>query len=615
MHSYFLYARKSTDVEDKQVLSIEAQLSELRDIAKRDELEIADELIEKRTAKMPGRPVFEEMLKRIEKGEAQGIVCWKVDRLSRNPVDSGRISWLLQQNIIQKIITHDRVYLPQDNVLMMSVEFGMANQYIRDLSQNTRRGLRAKARTGIFPGVAPLGYLNDPRARTIVIDRKRAPLVCKAFEMYARNKYRQEDIANFLFKNGVQTRATKRWMREGGKPLKKDQIRAMLSNIFYFGHFKYANEFYEGKHKPLIDKKLFDRVQFVLKLRGKVRKVKNEPQIYCGLLSCGECGAMITAEEKTKYQKNGNTHHYIYYRCTKKKGKCSQAYTRMEVLDSQLSALLSKLVMPVEWANELNKMLEKDEVETTHSVAASVQALRAQVATLNEKIARITDLFVEQDIERGEYLERKHALMSLKKSVEEQVLLLERDAARWLEPMRNWIKEAQILNEIAQSNDLPSRKSYLQKIFGSNLTLYAREARGTPQNQWFSLATAKENASKSNLISTLARVMGLEPTASSVTGKRSNQLSYTRNELQNNRFLSLNQFACTELVEVCRGRESNSRPVGYDSTALPTELPRQYDNEDNTLENQAQADMCSRAPRILFLKAFPRLTLTLKVPL
>jgi DNA invertase Pin-like site-specific DNA recombinase len=125
---YFLYARKSTDVEDKQVLSIEAQLSELRALAKRDGLEIAEEFVEKRSAKMPGRPVFEEMLKRIERGEAQGIICWKIDRLSRNPVDSGRISWLLQQGTIRKIITHDKAYFPHDNVLLMSVEFGMANQ-------------------------------------------------------------------------------------------------------------------------------------------------------------------------------------------------------------------------------------------------------------------------------------------------------------------------------------------------------------------------------------------------------------------------------------------------------------------------------------------------------
>lgn len=495
---YFLYARKSTDVEDKQVLSIEAQVLELRTIAKRDDLEIVEEFIEKKSAKKPGRAIFEEMLRRIENGEAQGIICWKIDRLSRNPVDSGRISWLLQQNIIQKVITHDRIYLPQDNVLIMSVEFGMANQYIRDLSQNTRRGLVAKARTGMYPGLAPFGYLNDPRTRTIVIDRKKAPLVRKAFEMYAENKYRFEDIASFLFKNGAQTRATKRWMREGGKPFKKDQIKFMLSNIFYFGHFRYANEVYEGRHKPLITKKLFDRVQEVLKIRGRVRKVKNEPQVYCGLISCGECGCAITAEKQKGH---------IYYRCTRKKGQCSQRYIREELLDNQFSAILSKLVLPYEWAIELNKMLDKDAQETTQFAAASIQVLRAQVSTLTEKIARITDLFVEQDIERGEYLERKHILMSQKRSLEEKLLLLEQNAASWLEPMRNWIKEAQMLNKIAQSNDLSSRKSYLQKIFGSNLTLHSREARGTPQNPWVFVSQAKSNLPNSDLISTFAVTM------------------------------------------------------------------------------------------------------------
>lgn len=93
---YFLYARKSTDTEDKQVLSIEAQLSELHALARRDDLDVVAEFVEKRSAKKPGRPVFEEMMRRVERREAQGILCWKIDRLSRNPVDSGRVSWLLQ---------------------------------------------------------------------------------------------------------------------------------------------------------------------------------------------------------------------------------------------------------------------------------------------------------------------------------------------------------------------------------------------------------------------------------------------------------------------------------------------------------------------------------------
>ncbi len=151
--NYFLYARKSTDVEDKQVLSIEAQLTELRALAKEQDLSIACEFVEKQSAKSLGRPVFSEMMSRIEKGEAQGLVCWKLDRLARNPVDGGQISWFLQRGIIQHIQTNERSYRSTDNVLLMSVEFGMANQFILDLSNNTKRGLREKSGAASIPAV------------------------------------------------------------------------------------------------------------------------------------------------------------------------------------------------------------------------------------------------------------------------------------------------------------------------------------------------------------------------------------------------------------------------------------------------------------------------------
>ena len=151
MTNYFLYARKSTDIEDKQVRSIDDQLAVLRALAKEQELNIVTEFVEKQSAKIPGRPIFNDMLARVEKGEAQGIVCWKLDRLARNPVDGGQISWMLQRGIISHIQTHDRSYKPTDNILMMSVEFGMTNQYILDLSSNTKRGLHEKARRGSKP--------------------------------------------------------------------------------------------------------------------------------------------------------------------------------------------------------------------------------------------------------------------------------------------------------------------------------------------------------------------------------------------------------------------------------------------------------------------------------
>src|SRR3972149_4528203 len=171
MSRYFLYARKSTDVEDKQILSIEAQLVELRALARKNELEIAEEFVEKKSAKIPGRAIFNDMMSRIGRGEAQGIICWKIDRLARNPVDGGQIQWLLQQGVIKHIQTHDRSHYPNDNVLMMSVELGMANEYIRQLSANTARGLRQKGRQGDFPGRAPFGYINHSNIKKTAVHR------------------------------------------------------------------------------------------------------------------------------------------------------------------------------------------------------------------------------------------------------------------------------------------------------------------------------------------------------------------------------------------------------------------------------------------------------------
>ena len=160
-------------------------------------------------------------------------------------------------------------------------------------------------------------------------------------------------------------------------------------------------------------------------------------------------------------------------------------------------------------------MAQKDARDASESAEASISALRAEIAVLNEKISRLTDLFVEQDIERGDYLARKRALVDERRQLEEQVLKFERDAAHWLEPLREWINEAQTMREIAQSEDLPLKKSSLQKIFGSNLPLHAREARGTAKMHWLSLVGGKEsqyeNASFPMSVPKVVTPSGFEP--------------------------------------------------------------------------------------------------------
>ncbi|HVM73981.1 MAG TPA: recombinase family protein [Candidatus Paceibacterota bacterium] len=503
--TYFLYARKSTDVEDKQVLSIDGQLAELREIAKRDNLQITEEFIEKRSAKKPGRPVFNDMLRRIERGEAQGIVCWKIDRLARNPVDGGQIQWLLQQGVICNIQTHDRSYLPNDNVLMMSVELGMANEYIRQLSANTSRGLKHKARMGIYPGLAPFGYINNPLTKSVNVERKNAKLIKKTFAMYATGKVRLEDLADLWEKAGV--------LSKGNRRVHISRISFILQNPFYYGHFRYCGEVYEGKHEPIITKDLRDSANAVLRGRGCVPNIENDPAPYCGLLRCGGCGMGITAETREKHQKNGNVHHYVYYRCTRKNKthKCHEAPVRSEILDRQLSALVADYAMPKDWVAPLLAMLDKEAVDAKQTASAAVQGLREEVAELSRNLARLTDVYVAQDIERDDYLERRRTLMSEKKSVEEQIARLERTPSAWIEPARNWIRDASMLDEIAKNFDLPSKKSSLQKIFGLNLALQSREARGIALNPWLELRSSRSKIGKMDLCLILEPTPGFEP--------------------------------------------------------------------------------------------------------
>ena len=491
---YFLYARKSTDVEDKQVLSIEAQLSELHSLAKSENLEIVGEFVEKRSAKQPGRPVFNEILKRIQKGEASGIVCWKLDRLARNPVDGGQISWFLQENIIQHIRTHDRNHYPTDNVLMMSVEFGMANQFIRDLSSNVKRGLRAKVKRGEFPSTAPVGYLNDVRAKTIVVDRKKSKVVRAAFELYAKGNSRLEDISIFMEANGIKSHL--------GNKTHKDRVKFILSNPFYIGLFKYGGEMHEGRHTPIVEKRLFDKVQKVIVERGHPQKAVVEPKALCGLLHCAECGCMITAEVQ-----KGHT----YYRCTKKKGVCSQPYAREEVLIEQIDDMLASYAMPSLWQAEFEKLIAEDEKTSSLKNAAFIQELREKVHDISRKLDRLTDLYIAQDIEREDYLARRRTLVLEKKSVEEQAARLEANAGAWLEPIREWVKDASLLDEAAISEDVPSKKSSLQKIFGSNLHLHNKEVRETATPPYAALLAARENYSETDPSFIRAAGLGLEP--------------------------------------------------------------------------------------------------------
>ena len=331
---FVIYARKSTESEDRQALSIQSQIIEMKEIAKRDHIQIVDILQESKTAKKPGRPIFNEMIKRFEKGKYDGILCWKIDRLARNPVDEGTIKWMLQNSTIKQIKTFDRDYNPEDNVVIASIEFSMASQYIRDLSRNVKRGQAEKIRRGEYPATPPIGYLLDYKTKKIFIDDERWQFVKDAFKLYATHEYSLPKLADKLFADGFRSR--------NGKKVWANQIYNILKNPIYYGWFRWKEQIYKGIHAPIVSKALFDEVQETFKPKQHIVERNIHNFLFRGHLICGECGLGITAElrNKKKYNKK-----YTYYRCTKSRGtdKCSQKYLREEELIKEIDKQLAKL--------------------------------------------------------------------------------------------------------------------------------------------------------------------------------------------------------------------------------------------------------------------------------
>ena len=251
MIKYFIYCRKSSEDEERQILSIEAQLTELREFAKQNNLFVVKEFYESKTAKEPGREVFNFMMAEIEKGNAQGILAWNPDRLARNSIDGGRVIYLVDTGKIQSLKFPTFWFEPTpQGKFMLSVAFGQAKYYTDNLKENILRGIRQKIRRGELSAKAPLGYFNEPRLRTIEPDKKTFNKVKEILRAFATGEYTLTKIQSKMFSLGL--------VGKEGKSLHLSTIQSILTNPFYYGHFKYRGEIHQGSHKPMISKKLFE---------------------------------------------------------------------------------------------------------------------------------------------------------------------------------------------------------------------------------------------------------------------------------------------------------------------------------------------------------------------
>ncbi len=495
MLKHVIYCRKSTESEERQMLSIDAQYSELNELAQAQGLSVSGRFHESKSAKEPGREVLNDMLRRIERGEANAILCWKLDRLARNFDEGGRIIGMLQRGVIREIRTCERTYLPSDNVMMIALEFGMANQYSRDLSTNIRRGIREKVRRGIYSCKAPLGYFNEPRLRTIEPHPERFKKVKKALELFASGDYSLTALQREMTKLGLVGERSK-------KPLPLSSIGNLLRNPFYYGVFYHKGEMHEGTHVPMITKKTFDDIQAALVAVGKPRLRNSRGHknlLFLDFATCGSCGYAVTGERHIK--KSGLTFHY--YRCSHKnkiKHCEDRSFIRQEKFYEEIKRNTQLVALPDDWKDRFLAKVEIWELEAGEATQKQIACFKEDIAALKSKLTRINHAFTEGQLEFEEYKELKNPLVQNKAELEQKLIALERDKTGRLEPVKEWIFQAnQAVKWVFEENWM-EMKSFLKKV-GSNRLLKAQTITVEFKKPWILLAETNISVRSTNDIS------------------------------------------------------------------------------------------------------------------
>jgi DNA invertase Pin-like site-specific DNA recombinase len=401
---YCLYARKSSESDERQAMSIDSQIKEMRELADKEGIKVVKVLQESFSAKQSGqRPVFMQLLTDLRSGEVNSVLTWAPDRLSRNAGDLGSLVDLMDDKKLLKIRTYSQGFTntPSEKFMLM-ILCSQAKLENDNRGESVKRGIRAKCEMGWRPCMPPIGYYNLVMAgvHDIVVDPERGPYVTEMFKRAAK---------------GDGGRTLKVWLEiigatsRKGKLVNLSSIYLMLRNPFYYGMFEYpigSGKWYEGSHEPLVTKELFDEAQKQIVAPKRVKWGSKE-FTFRRFLTCYSCGSMMVGEEKLKKLKSGNSNRHVYYHCVRHaKDECHEPYITEKALVEQLLIISNKLTAEkisleprlVKNIKKFGNMLETMNPNKKYSKTKTIQGYAKYVlekGSESEKIQLVRNLNVK----------------------------------------------------------------------------------------------------------------------------------------------------------------------------------------------------------------------------
>lgn len=482
---YIAYLRKSEVREDRQVLSIPAQKRAIQE--RFPDLNIIEFREETRSAFVPGRPIYDQTLLDIEEGRADGLIAWHPNRISRNEIDSARLTYALRKPLKDlRFCTYTFENTPE-GIMMLQMIMNQSQYESSKQGRDVKRGMLEKVEgSKERPGVVPTGYFKKPvlgpngellkkKDNKLVTktdtDPERIEHVRKMWRMLLSGVYTPREIRKIANEEwGYTLRATR---KTGGGPIGLSTIYRMFTNPFYAGWIRHNGKLYKGDHEAVITLEEFDYAQKLLGKRGKPRLNAHE-YAFTALIKCGECGCSIAGKTNEKFVKRENKIvTYVHYYCIRKSEKrpCSQTkYTRVEDLEAEIMNELAKYEILPEFRDLALSILKRDnalEVSDRQTTYKSQQKARNEA---QQRLDGLVDMRLRGQLDDEEY---EHQRSRYKQEIARLDSLMrgtEGRAEQWLELTERAFNFATYARYHFEHGDLKAKRDILMTL-GQNLLL------------------------------------------------------------------------------------------------------------------------------------------------